>query len=167
MSKAREKPAGNAVADYSLLTRLAFLLLTALATARAMMLETLREPAPVIPGVVGAPRGAGAGSSLVLDLLCCVPALLILLRTIFPRTYVVRFTIAHAALLLLALWAAISTAWSSDKFAAALTSSHLLAAAAMFWAASQLVRSWLRQRLIAGMCFGLILVYTAHGLIHE
>src|SRR2546423_1248190 len=30
-----------------------------------------------------------------------------------------------------------------------------------------LVRSWLALRLVAGMCLGLLLIYTAHGLIHE
>src|SRR5439155_824019 len=35
------------------------------------------------------------------------------------------------------------------------------------WAATQLVRSWLRLRIVAGVCLGLLLIYVAHGLLHE
>jgi O-antigen ligase/tetratricopeptide (TPR) repeat protein len=151
------------------LTQLAFVLLIALVVARVTMSETLREPFDVatVPGQAAPPRGAGATTSLVLDLLCCVPAMLILLRRGLDREYVVRFTIAEALLLAFAIFAALSALWSADQFAAAVTAAHLLAAAAVFWAAAQLVRSWLRLRLIAGICFGLLLVYTAHGLIFE
>src|SRR5438132_922964 len=40
-------------------------------------------------------------------------------------------------------------------------------AAALMWAATQLVRSWLRLRIVMGICLGLLLIYAAHGLLHE
>src|SRR5262245_11891436 len=165
--KTRNKTDARAVDEHksaarrslAILTRISFVLVIALATARATFLETLRDPTPIVPGAMDAPAAPGPTTSLVLNLLCCLPALLILVRRVFEKTCSVRFTWTHALLILLALWAIASTLWSSDKFAAAITSSHLLAAAAMFWAASQLVRSWLRVRIVAAMCFGLLLVY--------
>ena len=40
------------------------------------MLESLRDPTPVLPGATAAPRGPGPCTSLVLDLLCCMPRVL-------------------------------------------------------------------------------------------
>src|SRR5437867_520393 len=102
MSKPRPKqPADNVGAEYTALTKLAFVTMLALVIARATMVEILRDPTPVLPGTTGPPRGAGVATSLVLDLLCCVPAILILLRRAIDRTYAIRFTLAHAFLLML------------------------------------------------------------------
>ncbi len=64
----------------------------------------------------------------------------VMLRRAVDKTYIVRFSIGEALFLLLALWAAISTVWSSDRYAALIESSHLVAAAAIFWAMAQLVQ---------------------------
>jgi hypothetical protein len=164
----RQRPADGDTSRWTgLLTKLAFFILIGVATARAMMLESLRDVTPVIPGAAGAPRGPGAAASLVLDLLCCAPALLILIRQAIDRSYRIRLTPAHLAFGALAILAVLSTAWSADKFAAIVSASHLVAAAAVFFAASQVVKDWVNFRLIAAMCLGLLLVYTAHGLIHH
>ena len=64
----------------------------------------------------------------------------------------------------LGAWAVLSTLWSADKFAALVSSVNLLAAMAALWAAAQVVRSWLRLRVLAGVCFGMLLVLVAHSV---
>jgi hypothetical protein len=59
-----------------LLTRVAFFLAMVIVCARVGMGEALRDLMPVGPGTVAAPKGAGPATSLFLDLLCCVPAML-------------------------------------------------------------------------------------------
>jgi O-antigen ligase/tetratricopeptide (TPR) repeat protein len=44
---------------------------------------------------------------------------------------------------------------------------HFLAAAVLVWTMTQLVQSWLQLRLVAAMCFGLLLVYVANGAIYR
>jgi O-antigen ligase len=104
---------------------------------------------------------------VVLDLLCCLPALLVLLRRVCDKGYIVRITLAEALLGLFAIWALSSTLWSANKADALVLSSHVVAAAAMFWAAAQLVRSWSRLRLVAGICMGLLLIYIVQGLMYR
>src|SRR5689334_979356 len=130
-----------------LLTHVAFVLAIALVTARSTILETIRDPVDPRPGMQIAPRGPGVTTSLVLDLLCCIPALLVLLRRVLDRTYVLRWSWSHVLFGALAVWAVLSPLWSANKFDAAITAPHLLAAAALLWACTQLVRSWLRLRL--------------------
>src|SRR3954453_2829456 len=149
------------------LTHVAFILVIALVFARCTFLETVRDPVEPRPNMDMAPRAPGVTASLVLDLLCCLPALLVLTRRVIDRTYVLRRSWTHALFGALALWAVLSPIWAADKFDAAVTAPHLLAAAAMLWAMTQLVRSWLRLRIVAGVCLGLLLVYTAWGLIHK
>ena len=81
-----------------LLTRGAFYLAMIVVAARVGMLETIRDPLPVGPGSLAAPRGAGPATSLFLDLLCCVPALLILLRRVMDSTYVLRWGWTHVVM---------------------------------------------------------------------
>ena len=134
-----------------------------------MVLEVLRDPFDLLGGdstSVG-PRPCGAACSIWLDLLCCLPALLVMLRRAVDKTYIVRFSIGEALFLLLALWAAISTIWASDRYAALIEASHLIAAAAIFWAMAQLVRSWPRLRFVSAACFGLLLIYIAYGFIYH
>jgi tetratricopeptide (TPR) repeat protein len=149
------------------LTQVAFAIALGLVAARLTMLETLREPFVAVPGVEAAPGGPGPGTSVVLDLLCWLPALLVLIRATVDRNYRIGWSWAHILWLLLAIWAGLSVLWSADRFAAAVGASHLLAAAALMWAASQLVRSWLRVRLLTGLIVGLLLVHLAQGLIYR
>ena len=67
------------------LSTAAFVLAAALVLARSTMLETLRNPLDIQPGAEPVPRGPGPGTGLILDLLCCVPALLVLARRAFNR----------------------------------------------------------------------------------
>jgi O-antigen ligase len=145
------------------LTRAAFVLTLMVAIARGLFMESTRD-AQV--GTTG-PAGPGAATTIALDALCCIPALLVLLRRALERDYIVRWSWSHVLLAALAAWAALSVAWANDKFAAIIASANLVAAAALVWSTTQLVRSWLRLRIVAGMCFGLLLVYWAHGLIYK
>lgn len=149
------------------LTHLAFALALALMIARAMMSETIRDAFDVVPSSTAAPRGPGPASSLFLDALCCLSALLVLLRRAIDRQYILRLTWSHALFIALAFWATLSVAWATDKFTAIVSAAHVVAAAAMLWAMTQLVRSWLRLRIVAGVCLGLLLVYTAQGLFYK
>src|SRR5207249_1230868 len=142
-------------------TQAAFVLTLALVIARALMSETVRDAFEVVAaGSSAAPRGPGPTTSLILDALCCVPALLVLFRRAIDRQYIVRWAWSQVLLGGLAVWAAVSIAWSSDKFIATIAAANTVAAAALVWSTAQLVRSWLRLRLLAGVCFGLLLVYT-------
>ncbi|HEX3355557.1 MAG TPA: hypothetical protein VHS31_01150, partial [Tepidisphaeraceae bacterium] len=147
------------------LTQIAFVLAISLVIARCIMLETLRDAFDLSASSSIAPRGCGPAGSVVLDLLCCLPALLVLLRRVLDKTYIVRFTWAEGLLALFAGWAFLSTVWAGDKFQTLVLAFHLIAAASLFWAMAQLVRSWMRLRLVAGACLGLLLIYIAQGLM--
>ena len=67
----------------------------------------------------------------------------------------------------LAIWIGASTFWASDRFAASIEATHWIAAMILLWSTSQLVRSWAPLRLIAGVCFGVLLVLTAHGAVYR
>ncbi len=146
------------------LTGLPFALSLALVLVRATTLEVLRDAFDVAPGSDPVPRGVGAATSLVLDLVSWVPALLVLARGVFDRSFRLRFTWSHGFLAALAVWTVLSTLWASDKFAAVVSGFHWLSAAVFLWSASQLVRSWGRLRLVGGVCFALLLVYGAQAL---
>ena len=149
------------------LTQVAFVLALAVVFARATMLETVRDPFDVVYGADAAPRAPGPAASLVLDLLCCLPALLVLTRRLVDPCYNLRFAWSHVAFALFALCAAVSSFWAADKFVALVTGAHIVAAAALLWATAQLVRSWLRLRLVAGVCFGLLLACLVHAMIYR
>jgi O-antigen ligase len=149
------------------LTLLAFGLALALTASRCMLLETIRDPYQVSPGSMPMPKGAGADVSLWLDVLCCVPALLVLARRVVDKTYTVRYTLSHLAMLLLVGWMALSTWWAADKFAAVVAVSNFIAALALLWAMSQLVRSWTRLRLVAAIAYGLLIVFLFKGFYYK
>ena len=149
------------------LTQVAFVLALAIVFARGTMLETVRDPFDIEFGADAVPRGPGPAASLMLDLLCCVPALLVLTRRLIDAKYTLRFGWSHVAFAALSAWTVASAAWAPDAYVALVTGSHLVAAAALMWAAAQLVRSWLRLRLVAGVCFGLLLACLVHGLIYR
>src|SRR3954454_20950387 len=127
VSAAREEPLRERLLPW--LTHAAFVLAIALVTARCTVLESLRDPVDPRPGLEIAPRGPGVTASLVLDLLCCVPALLVLVRRVLERAYLLRWSWSHVLFGLLALWAVLSPLWATNKFDAAVSAPHLLAAA--------------------------------------
>lgn len=149
------------------LTRLAFGLSAALVLARATMLETLRNPLDVFPNSAEVPRGPGAGTGLVLDLLACAPAVLVLFRRVVDPSFPIRFAGSFVPMALLAAWAAASVAWAGDRFAAAVSSFHWLAASVLLWATAQSVRDWAHLRLVAAVCFGLLLVQLGEGFYRK
>lgn len=151
----------------TVMTGAAFGLTLAVVIARAMLSETLREPFDVTPGGFEAPRGPGPTTTLVFDALCCLPALLVLARRAFDEEYRVRWGWSHLAAALLAGWAAVSALWSSDRFTTIVAAANFIAAAALIWSTAQLVRSWRRLRIVAGVSLGLLMVYAAHGLIYH
>jgi O-antigen ligase/tetratricopeptide (TPR) repeat protein len=131
------------------------------------MSEVLRDPLPVAPGAELAGREPGPVTSLGIDLLLCVPALLVLARRSADSGYVLRGRWSVALWGAVALWAAASTLWASDRFAAAVGAAHLVGAAALLWAGAQLVRSWRRLRFLIAAAVGLLLVMSAAGLHHR
>jgi len=149
------------------LTRLAFGISAALVLARATMLETLRNPLDVFPGQDADPRGPGAATGVVLDLVGCLPALLVLLRSAFDTRYALRFTWSLLPLAGLASWTLASVLWSGDRFAAAVSGFHWIAASVLLWSAAQLVRDWKHLRLAAAIAFGLLLVQLGQGFYYR
>jgi O-antigen ligase len=149
------------------ITRIALGLAIALVVARATMTQMLRDPFEPVPGALPAPRGLGAAGAVLLDLLMCLPAILVLIRSSIDRAYLISFSRAHVFAFALAAWIVISTFWASDRFAAAVEATHWGAAIVLLWAVSQLVDSWTRLRLIAAVCFGTLLILTAHGTVYR
>lgn len=145
------------------LTRAAFYLLLACVAARAVTNEYLRD---VLVGP-DAPRGPGPATTLWLNLLCCVPALLVLLRRALDRHYVLRVHWSQFPGAALAGWAGLSVLWSSDRFAALIGASTWMAAMVVLWTMTQLVRSWQRVRVVAGVLVGILLALVAQGLIYR
>jgi hypothetical protein len=149
------------------LTRLAFGLAASLVLARAMMLETLRNPLDVFPGSDPDLRGPGPATGLVLDLLGCVPALLVLLRRAVDPGYRLRFVWSFLPLAGIAVWTLASVLWSSDRFAAAVSGFHWVAGSVLLWSVAQVVRDWKHLRLVAAVCFGLLLVQLGQGFYYR
>lgn len=150
-----------------ILPRLALILMAALVSAEVTILHTLRDPDVATPNSVGAPRGAGAATDLVLDLLLCLPAMLVVLNRVIDREYRLRFNWASVAFASLAALALASSLWASDHFAAVVSSMQLVGAAALFWAAVQTVRTWIDVRIVTGVCFGLLAACVAQGVVYQ
>jgi O-antigen ligase len=170
MGKSRFKPPTNPAARLDwrgAMTQAAFGLALAMVIARCTLLEALRDAFSVTPGTKPYPLGPGPASSLALDLLCCVPALLILLRRVVDKGYVLRWSGSQILLLPLIGWMALSIRWADDKFAAMISTANFVGAMALLWAACQLVRSWLRLRMVAAICYGLLLLSLAYGFYYK
>jgi O-antigen ligase len=158
------RPAGVEIPDeLPQLTQAAFYLLLACVAARAVVNEYLRDAL----GTADAPRGPGPATTLWLNLLCCVPALLVLLRRAIDRHYVLRVHWSQLPLLLLGAWSGLSVLWSSDRFAAMVGASTWIAAMVVLWTMTQLVRSWQRVRVVGGVMTGILLALVAQGLIYR
>ncbi len=132
----------------------------ALVVTRATMSEYLRDTAEVMPGSEAVPRAPGPATSLGLDLLCCVPAILVLARRMGDRSFVLRAPRSFIPLAMLSAWMLLSTLWAADKFAALVTAFHWASAMSLLWAAAQLVRGWVQMRLVAAVLFALLTVYA-------
>jgi hypothetical protein len=144
-----------------------FVLLITLVVARATMLESVRDPFEVYPSSDPSVRVPGPAASLLLDLACCIPTLLVLARRLVDREFRLVGGWSHLLLFLLAGWTAASVAWASDQFAAMIAAAQFVTAAAAIWAAVQLVDSWARLRLVAAVAFGLLMLFNAHAAIHQ
>ena len=125
------RPVAIAPSPMRWLTRIAFVTAVVVMIARLTTPDALRDPADVLPGSQPAHAGLGAGTGLVLDLFAILPALLVLARSAFDKDFRLRSHWSHLPLFTLALWAVLSTAWASDRFAAAVGASHFFAAACL------------------------------------
>src|SRR5258706_3873012 len=121
MSKGREKmqavpkSAGSGESrTVEWLTQIAFVLAMALVVARATTGDFSKDRSE--PMVSAAPRAGGPAVAIGLDLLCCLPAILVLARRVSDREYVLRWSWSIAAMGLLAVMGVASTLWASNKF---------------------------------------------------
>src|SRR3954451_19219392 len=90
----------------------------ALVLVRGTTAEYLRETFDVTPGAEAAPRSPGPATSLLLDLLCALPALMVLARKALDRSITLRTPRSFIPLALLTAWMLLSVTWASDRFAA-------------------------------------------------
>jgi hypothetical protein len=146
------------------LTRLAIGLAVVVVVARVLMSETLRPPGTVSPGSPEVPAGPGPAAGLLLDLLAGLCPLLVLARRWFDPSFSLRAAGSPVLFLCLGTWAVASTLWASDKFAAVVSASHLLAAAGLCWAVAQVARQWRDLWRAAACSAGLLAVLLTHGL---
>ncbi len=151
----------------AMLTQLAFGLALSLVAARCMLLETIRDPFEIRVNSTAIPSGPGADTSLIFDLLCCLPAILVLLRRSLDKTYTLRWNWSLVLILPLAFWMSASVRWADDKFADVISTANFLSALALLWAMSQIVRSWMRLRIVAAVAYGLLLVFLVRGFYYK
>ena len=158
-SRQRPSPAAPGAERLARVTQVAFVLALAMVLARATMSEMLRDPMSTAVGI----RMPGPATSIGIDLLLCVPALLVLGRRVADPAYALRWSWSLPVMGAAGAWAALSVAWSADKFAAAVGAANLVGSMALLWAMVQLVRSWLRLRIVAGAAAAVV----GHGLAHN
>lgn len=149
------------------LDQFALALSFAIVLARTTTLEAVRDPFDANPGVLLGPRGPSAATMLLLNVLCAVPALLVLFRRVADRTFTLRRSLGNVLMIGLAVLAGVSFLWASDKFAAVVMGSTWAAALVLAWSISQLVRTWKRVRLAAGVAVGLLLLLVVQSVIHR
>ena len=139
----------------------------ALCLSRAMMMEIAREPFVLIPGEAMPTGGAGSVVTVVLDMLCFLPALFVGLRAMVDQGFRLRWAYSAGLLLCLGLWALASVFWSADRFVAACSAGKLVSGAAMLWALVQLVRDWRSFRIVTASAVGLLAVLVTHCVIYR
>lgn len=149
------------------LTHAALILALALVACRMLMSETIRSSVDPSAGTLAAPISPGAATGLALDLLFCVPALLVLCRRAVDRDFMLLGSWATIPMALLGALAALSPLWAADRFAAVVSAAHLCASLVLLWSALQVVRSWLSLRLVAGMCIGVLLCLSISGYLYR
>jgi tetratricopeptide (TPR) repeat protein len=167
VKKSRKVPVAGQSTPWRRLTQFAFLLSLVLVIVRMTTQEFLRPESLPAPGSASVPAVAGPATSFLLDLLCCLPALLVLARRIVDRGYNLKFAWSHLAMLLLGAWTLTSILWASDKFAAAMNASHWAVALVLLWSSSQLVRGWVEFRLVTAVAFGLLMVLLVQGYYYR
>ncbi|MGN6625146.1 MAG: O-antigen ligase family protein, partial [Tepidisphaeraceae bacterium] len=152
----------------AILTQIALVIVLAVCATRVTMSETLRDVfnPGTVPGADAA-IGPGATTTVLLDLLCWAPVLLILIRRAIDRAYVLRWQASHVLLLALSGWVVASTFWASDRFAACVNASTWCAGFAVLWSMSQLVRSWTRVRLVLSLAVALSAIFVAQAAIYK
>lgn len=169
----QERPRGDAEREerspsaWRRLTQAAFGLTLVLVAARVMMQEILRNPWLPMPGSTPTPAMPGPATSIALDLICCLPALLVLARRLVDPAFTLRFAWSSVPMFALAVWTLVSVAWSSDRFAAVVNAFHWASALVLLWSTAQLVRSWVRLRLIAAVSSGLLMVLLVQGYYYR
>ena len=149
------------------LTQLAFFLALVLVIARAAMMETVHNEVLPVAGAAAVPATPGATTGLILDLLFCLPAMLVLLRRVIDKRYALCFSWSHLIMFALAAWTLLSVFWSGDKFLAIVSAAHWAAALVLLWAASQVVSDWRRLRIVAAVSCGLLLVLLIQGYYYR
>ncbi|HWE02131.1 MAG TPA: hypothetical protein VG326_06935 [Tepidisphaeraceae bacterium] len=149
------------------LTQIAFILSLALTAARMLMDESIRTLTDPLAGGVAPPNSPGPAAGLVLDLLFCIPTLLVLGRRAFDDHYSLLFSWTYVPMGLLAALAALSPLWAADKFASVVSASHLVCGLVFLWSTSQLMRSWLGLKLTAGACIGILLALSLAGYYYR
>jgi O-antigen ligase len=157
---------GPAESPWRFLTRFAFVLMLLLVVVRATISESVNSDFQMA-GSVAAPATPGPATGLLLDLLFCIPALLVLARRLVDLSYGIRCDRAHLIMFGLGLWTLLSVFWASDKFVAAVSAAHWLAGLVMLWSASQLVVTWQRTRVLAGVGFGVLLILLVQGYYYR
>lgn len=135
----------------------------ALVGCRALMPEGIRGTDDPLAGGVISPAVAGPAGTLVLDLLFCIPALLVLGRRALDPGYRLVFRVSTIPMLLLGVLAMISPLWAADRFVAAIGAAHLLTAVVFLWSMSQLIEFPASVRLVAGLGVGLFICQIAIG----
>ncbi|MDB5289912.1 MAG: lipid core-O-antigen ligase-like enyme [Phycisphaerales bacterium] len=158
-------PSGNPRGQW--LTQIAFLLTVALVICRLLISESIRSAIDPLAGGSPTPLAPGPGSGLALDLLCCIPALLVLGRCALDGSYSLLSSWTYVPMGLLAVWVGLSPLWAADHFSATVSAAHVVASLAFLWSASQLVRSWIRLRLIGAACVGLLLALCVAGYYYR
>ena len=148
------------------ITLVAFVLMLALVAARCTFSEWAGEVSTVANTGVDT-GGPGVTTTIVLNGLCLLPALLVLVRRAIDAQYVLRWQPAHVAMFGLVGWITASAIWASNKPDALLSASTWWAAAAVLFAAGQLVRSWARLRPVLGLAAGLTLVLASQSLLYR
>ncbi len=144
-----------------ILTRCALAVALILAAVRATMLEGARE-APLQPLD---PVPPGAASTLILDLLCCIPAALVLMRRFIDSSFKLHGSWVFGIWSIFASLALLSSVWSSDRWLTLVSSPQLMSLGLLGWAVFQSVRRWDQVRVVAGWCIGLLLIFVAQGVL--
>jgi len=148
------------------LTKIALILALVLVAVRITSLEVVREVMDFSADSISL-AGPGPTTTLVLDLLCWVPTLLVLVRRAFDRRYTLRLHVSHLLAVLLGAWVIASCFWASDKFQAVVNASTWCAAMSLGWAVCQLVRSWTRFRIVTAIAVGLAMLFVSQAVIYR
>lgn len=148
------------------LTKIGLVVALVLVAVRITTLEVVRDTFDL--GTAGAGISAPAATTtLILDLLCWVPTLLILVRRAIDPRYTLRLHQSHGWMILLALWVATSGFWADDKFQAVINASTWCAAMSLGWAVCQLVRSWTRFRIVMALTIGFCIIFASQAAIYR